>query len=332
MAAVMDGNNILLRPVAEVAERICQGQVLSLAGDEALLRQLPPGDWIGGTIPYFMGQLGGQTCRDRLFVQSLPVAPGDVDIRDYGVNELPQVLDDAPDHGCSLVILPANSPVHLAYAQHAPTYPQMFMKPIIGWISGVHLNDLGRIKPLVVNGASGTTFTDRAVVMHLAFPPNKLPYIGIVNLFQPGTGDVITFETEGFEVIHCLVNGQPQRFADYLRAQQVDTRWPLVADYHGAMVNVSFQAVEADRVKFYAPVFKNVRYRLAAPMTDYLQQFCKSVPQLNGVAFSCNCILNYLYSSLEGQHTGTLTGPITFGEVAYQLLNQTLVYLTVEDV
>jgi hypothetical protein len=26
-----------------------------------------------------------------------------------------------------------------------------------------------------------------------------------------------------------------------------------------------------------------------------------------------------------------MTGPMTFGEIAYQLLNQTLVYLTVED-
>ena len=47
--------------------------------------------------------------------------------------------------------------------------------------------------------------------------------------------------------------------------------------------------------------------------------------------FSCNCILNYLYSELEGKKTGGITGPITFGEIAYQLLNQTMVYLTIED-
>ena len=42
--------------------------------------------------------------------------------------------------------------------------------------------------------------------------------------------------------------------------------------------------------------------------------------------FSCNCILNYLYGELEGKKTPPYTGPVTFGEVAYQLLNQTLVY------
>jgi hypothetical protein len=34
---------------------------------------------------------------------------------------------------------------------------------------------------------------------------------------------------------------------------------------------------------------------------------------------------------LEGQRTANITGPFTFGEIAYQLLNQTLVYLSVED-
>ena len=48
--------------------------------------------------------------------------------------------------------------------------------------------------------------------------------------------------------------------------------------------------------------------------------------------FACNCILNYLYGKLEGKKTGHLTGPFTFGEIAHQLLNQTLVRLCVYDV
>jgi hypothetical protein len=35
---------------------------------------------------------------------------------------------------------------------------------------------------------------------------------------------------------------------------------------------------------------------------------------------------------LEGKTTAGMTGPMTFGEIAYQLLNQTLVYLEVRDV
>jgi hypothetical protein len=35
---------------------------------------------------------------------------------------------------------------------------------------------------------------------------------------------------------------------------------------------------------------------------------------------------------LESKKTNHFVGPITFGEIAYQLLNQTLVYLEVHDI
>jgi hypothetical protein len=40
--------------------------------------------------------------------------------------------------------------------------------------------------------------------------------------------------------------------------------------------------------------------------------------------------LNYLYAGLEGDQPIPLGGPATFGEIAYILLNQTLVYLELE--
>ena len=52
----------------------------------------------------------------------------------------------------------------------------------------------------------------------------------------------------------------------------------------------------------------------------------------DNVVFSCNCVLNYLFSNLENKKTGAFVGPVTFGEIAYQLLNQTLVYLEVKDI
>jgi len=49
-----------------------------------------------------------------------------------------------------------------------------------------------------------------------------------------------------------------------------------------------------------------------------------------GVAFSCNCILNFLYGELAGRSISPLHGPVTFGEIAHQLLNQTMVVLRVQ--
>jgi hypothetical protein len=100
------------------------------------------------------------------------------------------------------------------------------------------------------------------------------------------------------------------------------------------MVNVSFQAIDKEKkvVNFYAPVFDDVECRVAQPVTDYVSGFQAALPDMGGdVTFSCNCILNFLYSELEGKKTAHMTGPMTFGEVAYQLLNQTMVYMQIQD-
>ena len=62
-----------------------------------------------------------------------------------------------------------------------------------------------------------------------------------------------------------------------------------------------------------------------------MTEFEKAVADIEceDLFFSCNCVLNYLYAGLEGKKTGEFNGPATFGEIAYQLLNQTLVYLTI---
>jgi hypothetical protein len=68
-------------------------------------------------------------------------------------------------------------------------------------------------------------------------------------------------------------------------------------------------------------------------VADYVKAFTRQMPSGGDdkVFFSCNCILNFLHSELAGKQTGAFTGPVTFGEVAYQLLNQTLVYLKIHD-
>jgi hypothetical protein len=169
--------------------------------------------------------------------------------------------------------------------------------------------------------------------MHVGLAPEQHATVDIVNLFSKGEGDRIKFAEKGFSAKTALVNDKKVDFAEYLTARAADTKLPLVADYHGAMVNVSFQSVDPKNggVKFYAPVFPGIEYRIAAPVDDYVGSFAGRFgadgPELT---FSCNCILNYVYAGLEGRSIGRLAGPMTFGEIAYMLLNQTAVYLTVE--
>lgn len=324
----------MLITVEQATQRIRAGERLLLAGDESLLTQLPQGTWIGGTIPYFMSEIGGQCNTQLLFAHELPRDANITKIHHYTEAELPHIPDDAPDNGFSIIIIPATSAVHTAYAQNAPSYPNLFFKPIIGWIAGVHLDQIGKVSPKVFNGETRESSDHAAVVMHVNLPEDKVALINIFNLFTQGEGDEIYFEQEGFKVTECVIAGKKRNFAQYLLENKVDIKYPLVADYCGAMVNVSFQSIDVENqvVHLYAPVFAHTCYKIAAPVNDYVSAFQSAFPEGVEPVFACNCILNYLHSELEGKKTGAITGPITFGEVAYQLLNQTLVYLEIKHV
>ncbi len=316
----------------EAGERIRAGVPLLLAASEAALRQLPSGRWVGGTIPYFMADVGGCYAEDRVLVTELPGVE-DCSICLYDEAMLPHIAADAPGNGFSVLILPAGSAVHRRYAEEAASYAGLFFSPIIGWVSGSALDQIGVVTPKVIDGLSGTLSDSQAVVMHITLPAHRRASVEIVNIFCPGEGDVLRFPQTGFTITTCLVNGVERSFATYLAECAADTRLPLVANYHGALINTSFQGVDAQHgtVTCYAPVFAGMDYRLARPIGDYAAAFKAAVPaDAAGAAFACNCILNYLYGELEGKQVG-LSGPITFGEIAYQLVNQTLVYLMIDD-
>src|SRR6266496_1485457 len=54
-----------LYDVIEVKSKITRGQKLLIAGDESLLKSLPAGNWIGGSIPRSEERRVGKECRSR---------------------------------------------------------------------------------------------------------------------------------------------------------------------------------------------------------------------------------------------------------------------------
>lgn len=318
-----------------VEQMIQSGKRLLIAGDEKLLRQLPRGYWLGGTIPYFMSDEGGMENRERLYVDELPEEITIETLKQYNVEQLSSVTNDAPENGVSFIIIPGFSAALKEYSENAIYYENIFTKPIIGWVSGVYWDDIGKVTPKVFNGITGEITERDAMVLHCSLPEHIQARPEIINLFTQGDGDIITFEQTGFEQHECLINGVRTNFAHYIAEHNPTLQLPLVADYHGAMINVSFQAIdiEAGRVVIAAPALLNIKYKLAKPLQlPYEQEFHQHIMGKEIIPiFSCNCFLNYVYAGLQGKRIN-FTGPMTFGEINYVLFNQTLVYVSFEKI
>ncbi len=321
-----------LLTVAEAAERINSGAVVVVAGVTELMEQLPKGKWIGGTSSYFVTEGGGAVVKDKLFCTTFDEAT-DASVRLVGAGELNEIASGYKAGGFSVILIPAFSDMHTKFALEGANHAELFDQPLVGWITGVHLDDIATAKAAVFDGATGERYEDGAALLHVALPEGASVDVDIVNIFTQDEAPTFVFSESGFSAKTCKVNGEEVNLAQYLTDNEIDTRLPLVANYAGSMINVSVQAVDAENgeVQFYAPVQAGMEYKLAAPQPDYAAAFANSVGTSGAGLYSCNCILNYLYGELEGKQTGNFTGPVTFGEVAYILLNQTLVKLDIQN-
>lgn len=328
----MSFKNEMLTP-SEAAARISAGDVMVIAGDESLLAALPRGTWIGGTTVYFVTETGGAVVRDRLFCTTIPQAVSATP-RHIAADDLPSIASGYKPDGFTLIMIPAFSQAHSRFAVEGAGYDGLFNQPLLGWITGVHLDEIGKRSPKIVNGQTGALLDEGAVLLHVALPEGSQAALDIINIFSQGDAAdlTFTFPKAGFTATDVVVNGQTVNLARYITEKGIDTRLPLVANYAGALVNVSVQAVDTDtgEVKFYAPVVDGVEYRQATALGNYAAAFASVADQKGEGQYSCNCILNYLYGDLEGKRTGQFTGPVTFGEIAYILLNQTLVHMDIK--
>jgi hypothetical protein len=323
----------MLATIESVSARVGEGRRLIVAGDEEMLRRLPPGPWIGGTTSYFMSAQGGVTSRDRLFAVEVPALATGARVAIYDCETIGRIASDSPEVGYTVVILPAFTDLHRRFALEAPSYDQQFMKAIVGWVAGTDIAGAGRATPKVFAGPSAACLDDVAVAMHVELPRGYWAKIGIVNIFEPADGPIIQFPSTSFDASDCTVDGKHENIVDFLREAGCDLRLPLVSEFCGSRINVSIQSVDVPRrrLRFFAPVFEGARYQTARPVANYAEKLAQAIPtNLEAPAFTCNCVLNYLHGQLEGRRTGSLVGPMTFGEIGYQLLNQTLVYLTVD--
>ena len=225
-----------LYTVDEVSEMILEGEKLLLAGDEGLLSQLPKGDWIGGTTPYYILYPEQMiTSFDKIFAYGLPDFVDEIKICEYDSSGIKNVYNEAFQNGFTVLIMPFSSPVLMEYALNAPDYKNFACYPVCGWVAGQPIDVLTVKESYVISGVSGVLHSNKAVAMHISLPANKYAEICTFNPFEQGDGDVITFDSRGFVVKDAIINGVKQNFSEYIRKTKIDTRFPLIADYSGAL-------------------------------------------------------------------------------------------------
>ncbi len=317
---------------AETAALIKQGKLLIIAGAEVLLAGLPDGYWIGGSNPYLLGKDGGMYSEELLYVKDLTNLAADYNMCAYDSTDIGNITTDAFENSLIIAILPAHSKVLEEFAIRSPEFENQFINPLLGWISGSKFEEMGYALPTTYLGSR--KFTDKGVALHIKLPANKVGRIEIINPYEQGNGDEVTFEQDGFSISDCFVNGVRTNFYNYMHKRD-DLFLPLVADYAGAKINVAVMMDDQNkRVKFFAPVFRDTLYKIAKPVqTDYIH-FLSDKLQREGksrIEYSYSCLYNYFNFALEKKPIPGLVGTFTFGEIGYQLLNVTFVYLVIQD-
>ncbi len=336
METIIQENTLM--DVPSVSEWILAGKIMVLSGDESVLRQLPQGNWIGGTIPYFyLKSENGRVDKDHIFVSDFSEHISDFRIASYKEAHLKNVCLDGFGNGFNFLILPALRDIHLSFALNAPQYENLYQNPLIGLIAGVDLDEfsVGALSK-TFNGLTGESYTDEALVLQARLPAHKVARLEIINVFEPSQNMRLEVEEDTFTVKECFIHGEKTNLYRYIKENNIDISLPLVSDYGGASVNVSFLRLDdvKEMVIFYAPLFKGRTYSLAQSIGGYTQTFCSKAQAVlereNSIIYNCNCILNYLYGGLDKNHIG-FSGPTTFGEVAFHLLNQTFTYLAIDE-
>ena len=313
----------------EVSAMILAGDKLLLAGDAKLLSQLPAGNWIGGSTPFFILYPENRTTSfDKIFVSQLPSFVTKVEVREYDETNIQTIFKDGQQNGFTVLIMPYASPVAVEYSINATNYEDFAIYPVCGWISGQPLEIIMTEKSYTASGLAPGVLSEKGVAMHITLPESKYAEVHIFNPYKQGDGDGITFEESSLMVKDAMINGEKRNFAEYLRGIGYDMQMPLIANYSGAMINDVICAIDGAEVPMSAPVFKHVDYRLGLVDDNIVEPTLLS----EKIIFSVTCIGNFIQPHICEQYLRKMNGPVVFGEIAYQQIGQTTVYVTVDDV
>lgn len=319
----------------EVRGFIAQGKKMVLAGDEEILAALPAGNWIGGTTPYFMDAEKGTCTRDMIFVDDFTDIAENISIQTYPALNLRHIGNDGFFNGFTVVILPLDSPSYYEFAHNSLTYPGIYQNPVVGFVSGINVADFGKITAKAINGKTRLLSHDHAVAMHVELPPNKIARTEILGLdrIHPQAKSIV-FPKTSFTQSACLIDGKPANIAEYITElrEKHHLFGPLICNTNGALINRDIKHIDLSKgtVSFYSPLYESDVYYIGEVQPNYQELFNDWLNKRTQKAAYCSiCITYYFQGNLENKKVN-IEGAFAFGEIAFQLLNKTLVLLEID--
>lgn len=320
---------------SEVIKFISEGRKMVLSADETILDQLPKGNWIGGTSPYFMDKTAGIFSKEKIFVDDLTNVGINFKIEKYDKNSIKNIATNSFINGFVVLIIPGDSDVHFEFGINSLTYDKIFDNPVVGYIAGFDLKDIGKVSPKVYNGLENEKLESHGIAIHIELPKNKIARAEILNLDTiDKKSPEIRFPQTSFTQSECTINGKKSNIADFLSEINYKEGLPIIANYNGALINRDIKVIDKEKkeVAFFSPVFHDETYYLANVIDNYYDLFHQKLKTENlDIPYSCVCVSYYLLGNLENKKIN-VEGVFAFGEIAFQLLNQTLVFLEIDNI
>ena len=244
------------------------------------------------------------------------------------------------------MILPFGKGMDLEYASNCINYPNFGNRVVCGWravltnYSEFERND----ESLVFLGTSGERFTDKGVAMHVKLPEGKYAELHVFNPYKPENDDIIVFEEDGQQSQTALINGVKQNLRQYLIENGVNSmvgntvvsQKSLSGDYGGMSINIVIlpdmeEDIRIDDVmQLGASVVKDIPFRLSSLNMENNESLKKKMND-DPIVFSFACINNSPYPELFAKYVTQTNGPLVFGEIAYFMMNNGIVYVTMGD-
>ncbi len=324
-----------------VVKLIEEGHVMLLSGSDKTLAGLPKGKWVAGTTPYFMDGVG-KVDEENIFVDDFTDIAKDAKIEVFDSNNIHEIAKKGYANGFIVMSLPIDTDIYFEFSTNSLEYEDIYNNPVVGFVACCNFNDygnFGQLKTFVGSGLDGQLYPDKAVALYVELPDNMAARAEIINLdtIDESTSKVVFPKTSFFQS-DCTIDGKPGNIADYFE-NVVKPKMggkgytQMITSQNGALINRDTKVVDIKKgeVSFFSPAYEGDEYYLVKPGTDYLKLFNEAIKSKgdSNIAACFSCISYFFGGSFEGR-TICQNGCYAFGEIAFQLLNKTIVTLEID--